>query len=177
MPENAFFSATNSRSSGQPKTTRRHFFSTLHPLSRVIFATAAVVAFVLLRSSRFNFHCYAQREATPNQKSARKRRCDLSRLFVAKDYKGHSLVQTSFTEPPISRKWFTETGQIITVTSQIHGHLCILLLVNIVPFFVWHTHTTRTLFLSVLRFVVVFGWWWCGGVVWEPVKQNNSRYV
>ena len=64
-------------------------------------------------------------------------------------------MQTSFTEPPISRKWFTETGQIITVTSQIHGHLCILLLVNIVPFFVWHTHTTRTLFLSVLRFVVV----------------------
>ena len=64
-------------------------------------------------------------------------------------------MQTSFTEPPISRKWFTETGQIITVTSQIHGHLCILLLVNIVPFFVWHTHTTRTLFLSLLRFVVV----------------------
>ena len=41
---------------------QRHFFSTLHPLSTVIFATATVVAFVLLRDSRFNFHCYTQRE-------------------------------------------------------------------------------------------------------------------
>ena len=54
------------------KTTQRHFFSTLHPLSMVIFATAAVLAFVLLRDSRFNFRCYTQREATPTQKSARK---------------------------------------------------------------------------------------------------------
>ena len=46
--------------------------STLHLLSPVIFATATVLAFVLLRNSRFNFHCYTQREATPTQKSARK---------------------------------------------------------------------------------------------------------
>ena len=38
------------------KTTQRHFLPTLHPLSPVIFATATVVAFVLLRNSRFNFH-------------------------------------------------------------------------------------------------------------------------
>ena len=49
---------------------QRHFFSTLHPLSTVFFATA--LAFVLLRNSRFNFHCYTQREATPTQKLARK---------------------------------------------------------------------------------------------------------
>ena len=48
------------------------FFSTLHPFSPVIFATATVVAFVLLRNSTFNFHCYTQREAAPTQKSARK---------------------------------------------------------------------------------------------------------
>ena len=54
------------------KTTQRHFLFTLHPLSTVIFATATVLAFVLLRDSRFNFHCYTQREATPAQKSARK---------------------------------------------------------------------------------------------------------
>ena len=54
------------------KTTQKHFFSTLHPLSTVIFATATVLAFVLLRNSRFNFHCYTEREATPTQKSARK---------------------------------------------------------------------------------------------------------
>ena len=53
-------------------TTQRHFFSTLHPLSTVIFATATVLAFVLLRDSRFNFRCYTQREATPTKKSARK---------------------------------------------------------------------------------------------------------
>ena len=46
------------------------FFPTLHPLSTVIFATATVLAFVLLHNSRFNFHCYAQHEATPTQKSA-----------------------------------------------------------------------------------------------------------
>ena len=34
---------------------QRHFFSTLHPLSPVIFATATVVVFVLLHTSRFNF--------------------------------------------------------------------------------------------------------------------------
>ena len=50
--------------------TQRHFFLTLHPLSSVIFATATVVAFVLFRNSRFNFHCYTQREAMPTQKSA-----------------------------------------------------------------------------------------------------------
>ena len=34
--------------------------------SPAIFASATVVAFVLLRNSRFNFHCYTQREATPS---------------------------------------------------------------------------------------------------------------
>ena len=51
---------------------QRHFIFTLHPLSTVIFATATVLAFLLLRNSSFNFHCYTQREATPTQKSARK---------------------------------------------------------------------------------------------------------
>ena len=70
------------------KTTQRHFFPTLHPLSPVIFATATVLAFVLLRNSSFNFHCYTQREATPIQKSGRKWRCDLSRLLARKITKG-----------------------------------------------------------------------------------------
>ena len=38
----------------------------------VNFATATVLAFVLLHDSRFNFHCYTQCEATPTQKSAQK---------------------------------------------------------------------------------------------------------
>ena len=46
------------------------FFSILHPLTTVIFATATVLAFVLLPDSRFNFHCYTHRKATPTQKSA-----------------------------------------------------------------------------------------------------------
>ena len=54
------------------KQRKNTFFSTLHPLSTVIFAAATVLAFVLLHDSRFNFHCYTQREATPTQKSARK---------------------------------------------------------------------------------------------------------
>ena len=54
------------------KVTQRHFFSTLHPLFPVIFATATVVAFVLLRNFKFNYHCYTQHEAMPTQKLARK---------------------------------------------------------------------------------------------------------
>ena len=55
------------------KKRRKDTFSpTLHPLSTVVFAAATVLAFVLLRDSRFNFHRYTQREATPTQKSARK---------------------------------------------------------------------------------------------------------
>ena len=54
------------------KMMQRHFISTLHPLSTVIVAAATVLAFVLLRDSRFNFHCCTQHEATPTQKSARK---------------------------------------------------------------------------------------------------------
>ena len=71
MPQNAFFLRTRDLLVSQ-KTTQRHFFYTLHPLSTVIFATATVLAFVLLHDSRFNFHCYTQCEATPTPKSARK---------------------------------------------------------------------------------------------------------
>ena len=71
MPQNAYFLRTRDLLVS-PKTTQRHFFSTLHPLSTVIFATATVLAFVLLCDSRLNFHCYTQREATPTQKLARK---------------------------------------------------------------------------------------------------------
>ena len=71
MPQNAFFPRSRDLLVSQ-KTTQRHFFSTLHPLSPVIFATLTELAFVLLRNSRFNFHCFTQRKATPTQKSARK---------------------------------------------------------------------------------------------------------
>ena len=71
MPQNAFFLRTCDLLVNQ-KMMQRHFFCTLHPLSTVIFATATVLAFVRLRNSRFNFHCYTQREATPTLKSARR---------------------------------------------------------------------------------------------------------
>ena len=113
---------------GQPKKRCKDntFFSTLHPLSPVIFATAAVVAFVLLHN-RFNFHCYTQREATPSEigpeltvrpfptscakdykgySLSRANQLHWTAQSCAKDYKGHSLVQTSFTVPPNrSRDW------------------------------------------------------------------------
>ena len=57
VPKRIF--STNSQSSGQPQND-------------TIFATATVMAFVLLRNSMFNFHCYTQREAMPTQKLARK---------------------------------------------------------------------------------------------------------
>ena len=59
-----------------------------------------MLAFVLLRNSRFNFRCYTQREATPTQKSARKWRCDLSRLLARKITKGiHSCKPASLNLP------------------------------------------------------------------------------
>ena len=85
MPQNALFPRTCDLLVS--KNWHRHFYSTLHPLSLVIFATATVLAFVLLRNSRFNFHCYTQHEATPTQKLARKWCCDflhesLQRVFT-----------------------------------------------------------------------------------------------
>ena len=54
------------------KDAKTLFSPILHPLSPVFFSTATVVPFVLLPNSRFYFHYYTQREATPTQKSARK---------------------------------------------------------------------------------------------------------
>ena len=82
MPPNAFFffsprtrdllGRKRKKERERQKKTQRPFLSTLHLLFLVIVATATVVAFALLRNSRFNFHSYTQREATPTQKSARK---------------------------------------------------------------------------------------------------------
>ena len=105
MPQNAFFLRTRDLLVS-PKMTRRHFLSTLHPLFPVIFAIATVVAFVVLLivlfgSSRFNFHCYTQREATPTQKSARKWHCDLSQLLAQKITKGIHLCKPTSLNYPI----------------------------------------------------------------------------
>ena len=89
MPPNAFFSPHELAIFWSAKKRRKDIFSHLVP---VIFATATVVAFVLLCNSRFNFHCYTQREATPTQKPARKWRCDLSRRLARK-----ITVQRAFT--------------------------------------------------------------------------------
>ena len=105
MPQNAFFPWTRHLLVSK-KITQRHFFSTLHPLSSVIFATATVVAFVLLRSSRFNFHCYTQREATPSQKLAWKWHCDLSRLLAWKITKGIHWCKPASLNRPITHSLF-----------------------------------------------------------------------
>ena len=100
MPQNDLFPRTHDLLVSQ-KTMQKHFFSTLHPLSPVIFATATMVVFVLLRNYKFNFHCYTQREATPTQKSARKWRCDLSRLLAQKITKGIYLCKAASLNHPI----------------------------------------------------------------------------
>ena len=79
-----------------------HFSSALHPLSPVIFATATALAFVLLRNSRFNSHCYTQREATPTQKLARKWICDLPQLLAWKITKGIHLCKPASLNRPIA---------------------------------------------------------------------------
>ena len=91
--------STNSGSSGHPKNDAKTLFSILHPL--VIFATATVVAFVLLHNSRFNFHCYTQCEAMLTQKSAWKWHCNLSRLLAWKITKGIHLCKPASLNCPI----------------------------------------------------------------------------
>ena len=101
VPQNAFF-PMHSRSSGLLKNDAKMLLSILHHLSPVIFANAAVVAFVLLHNSRFHFHCYTQREPMPAQKLARKWQLRPFATSCTKDYEGHSFIQTSFAEPPNS---------------------------------------------------------------------------
>ena len=76
----------------------RHFVSILHHPSPVFLANTTAIAFVLLCNSRFNFHCYTQHEATPTQKLARQWQLQPSTTSSAKDYEGHSLVQSSFAQ-------------------------------------------------------------------------------
>ena len=111
MPPNAFFFSRTRDLLVSQKTTQRHFFSTLHPLFTVIFATATILAFVLLRDSRFNFHCYTQREATPTQKSARK--CAATSCNFL-----HKRLQSAFTLANqlcrIAQYWPSDTMSIIS---------------------------------------------------------------
>ena len=93
------------------KTTQRHFFfSTLRPLSPVIFATATVVALVLLPNSWFNFRCCTQREATPTQKSAWKWCCDPSRLFARRITKGIHSRKPASLNCPIGKQLGHQSG-------------------------------------------------------------------
>ena len=76
--------STNSRSSGQPKNDAKTLFSTLHPLSMVIFATATVLAFVLLRNSRLQLPLLYTAWSNAYSEIGPKVRCDVSRLLARK---------------------------------------------------------------------------------------------
>ena len=104
------FLSTHSRSSVQPKNDAKPLFFILPYLSPVILANATVVVFVLLRSSSFRFHCYTQRKATPTEKSARKWQVQPFATSCAKDYEGHSLLQTSCAELPNSHRLVPATS-------------------------------------------------------------------
>ena len=100
MPQNTFFSQICDLLVSQKMT--QTLFSTLHPLSLVIFATVVAFfwAFVLLHNSSFNFHRCTRHEATPTQKLARKWRCNLSQLLARKITKGiHSCKPASLNRP------------------------------------------------------------------------------
>ena len=93
------------RSSGQPKKDAKNFFS--HPPSPFPsnFATATVVAlycFTILGSTSIVIHRVKQRLLRNRPRSDAATSC-------MKDYKGHSLVQTSFTEPANSSPSGPET--------------------------------------------------------------------
>ena len=82
------------------KRCKDTFFPILRHLYPVIFAITTIMAFLLLRNSTFNFHCYTHCEATPPQKSARKWHCDLSGLLAWKITNGiHSCKPASLNRP------------------------------------------------------------------------------
>ena len=107
MPQNAFFPRTRDLLVSQ-KMMQRHFFPILHHLSTVFFAIATVLAFVLLRNSRFNFHCCTQCEATPTQKSAWKWSCNFF----------HERLQRAFT----CANQFHWTAQYLWKISLLQNH-------------------------------------------------------
>ena len=81
------------------KRRKDTFFPTLRPFSTVIFATATVLAFVLLRvlgSTSTAIHSVKQRLLRNRSGSALRPLAS----SCAKDYKAHSLQQTSLTESP-----------------------------------------------------------------------------
>ena len=57
--------------------------------NRLTLANAAIVAFVLLRNSRFNFHCYTPRVPTATPTSARKWQLRPFATSCAKEYEGY----------------------------------------------------------------------------------------
>ena len=109
MPQNAFFPRTRDLLVSQ-KIMETLFFA-IHPLSPVIFAVATLVALVLLVNSGLNLlytvwsNAYSEigPEVTlqPHATSC------------AKDYKGHSLVQTSFIEPPNRQRVFEISTEVV----------------------------------------------------------------
>ena len=112
MPQNAFFPPRTRDLLVSQKNDSKTLFP--HPPSPFPgkSATATMVAFVRLRNSWLNFHCYTQREATPTQKSARKWRCDLSRLLARKITKGiHSCKPAALNRPiALAVGRFSEAG-------------------------------------------------------------------
>ena len=107
MPQNAFFPWTRNLLVSQEMMQRHFFPPTLHLFS---------LAFVLLRNSRFNFHCYTQHEATPTQKLGRKWHCDLSRLLAQKITKG-TVTSCDFLRKRLQRA-FTHANQLPWTAQQ-----------------------------------------------------------
>ena len=105
MPTKRTFSPQNRDLLVSQKMMQRHFFPTLHPLSPVIFATSTVVAFVLLRNSRFNFHCYTQHEAMPTQKVTSH---DLLRERLQRAF-----TRANQAELPNTKVWAASLGEVL----------------------------------------------------------------
>ena len=81
------------------KTVQAHFFSTLHPLSMVIFQLQQywhLYCFTILGSTSTVIYSVKQRLLRNQPRSN-------TATYCAKDYKQHSLVQTIFIEPPNKR--------------------------------------------------------------------------
>ena len=124
MPKNAFFLQTRDLLVS-PKTMQRHFLFTLHPLSTVIFATATVLAFVLLHNSNFNFHCYTHYTAWSKAYSeiGPEMCCDLSRLLSRKITKRIHFSKPASLNRPIDQGPF----QTLTLTELWHTAIILMM--------------------------------------------------
>ena len=133
---------------------QKHFLPILHHLSPVILGNATELAFVLLNSSRFSFHCYTQHEAMLTQKLAQKWLLRPFATSCMKITKGICLCKPALLNCPM-RLVFT----------------------SLIPFICsWVQHTYKSSILGFRTLIMDNNWSYCLHVHRPLIMDTNWSY-